>query len=100
MITIKSIPLKNYTKQFDKSVVIFGSHTCSACKTVTEIVVPLMEMAHTDTEFMFLDCEEFVGTADYYNIEYYPTLAYFEYGEEVRRIQSTNIKEIESKLFK
>jgi hypothetical protein len=100
MITIKSIPLKNYTKQFDKSVVVFGSRTCSACKKVNGIVVPLLELAHTDIEFMFLDGEDFVGTADYYNIEYYPTLVYFEYGEEVRRIQSTNIKEIESTLFK
>jgi hypothetical protein len=49
---------------------------------------------------MFLDGDEFVGTADYYNIEFYPTLLYFEYGEEVRRIQSTNIKEIEKTLFK
>ncbi len=39
MITVKSFPLKNYTRQFDKSVVIFGSPTCSACKKVTEIVV-------------------------------------------------------------
>jgi len=100
MVTIKSIPLKNYTKQFDKSVVVFGSHTCSACRKLAEVVVPLMEMAHTDTEFMFLDCDEFVGTADYYNIEFYPTLVYFEYGEEVRRIQSMHIKEIESALFK
>jgi thiol-disulfide isomerase/thioredoxin len=100
MITIKSIPLKNYTKQFDKSVVVFGAHTCSACKKVNGIVVPLLELAHPDIEFMFLDCDEFVGTADYYNIEFYPTLVYFEYGDEVRRIQSMHIKEIESALFK
>jgi thioredoxin-like negative regulator of GroEL len=100
MVNIKSIPLKNYTKQFDKSVVVFGSHTCSACKKLTEIIVPLLELAHTDIEFMFLDGDGFVGTADYYNIEYYPTLVYFEYGEEKRRIQSTNIKEIETALFK
>ena len=40
MITVKSFPLKNYTRQFDKAVVVFGSPTCSACKKVTEIVVP------------------------------------------------------------
>ena len=100
MITVKSSPLKNYTRQFDKSIVIFGSATCPACKKVTGIVVPLLEQVHTDVEFMFLDGEDFVGTADYYNIEYYPTLVYFENGEEKKRIQSTNINEIEEALFK
>jgi thiol-disulfide isomerase/thioredoxin len=100
MITVKSSPLKNYTRQFDKSVVIFGSSTCSACKKVTEIVVPLLEQVHTDIEFMFLDGDRFEGTADYYNIEYYPTMVYFENGVEKKRIQSTNIKEIEKALFK
>ena len=99
MITVKSSPLKNYTRQFDKSVVIFGSPTCPACKKATEIVVPLLEQVHTDVEFMFLDGDKFEGTADYYNIEYYPTLVYFENGEEKKRIQSTNIKEIEKALF-
>jgi thiol-disulfide isomerase/thioredoxin len=98
MITVKSFPLKNYTRQFDKAVVVFGSPTCSACKKVTEIVVPLLEQVHTDVEFMFLDGDKFEGTADYYNIEYYPTV-YFENGEEKKRIQSTNIKEIEKALF-
>ena len=100
MVTIKSTPLKNYVRQFDKTVVVFGSYTCSACKKLTEILIPLLELAHTDTEFMFLDGDGFVGTADYYKIEYYPTLVCFEHGEEVSRIQSTNIKEIESALFK
>lgn len=100
MVTIKSTPLKNYVRQFDKAVVVFGSYTCSACKKLTEILIPLLELAHTDTEFMFLDGDGFVGTADYYKIEYYPTLVCFEHGEEVSRIQSTNIKEIESALFK
>jgi len=99
MITVKSFPLKNYTRQFDKAVVVFGSPTCSACKKVTEIVVPLLEQVHTDVEFMFLDGDKFEGTADYYNIEYYPTLVYFENGVEEKRIQSTNIKEIEKALF-
>ena len=100
MITVKSSPLKNYTRQFDRAVVVFGSPTCSACKKATEIIVPLLEQVHTDVEFMFLDGDRFEGTANYYNIEYYPTLVYFEYGEEVSRIQSTNIKEIEKALFK
>jgi thiol-disulfide isomerase/thioredoxin len=100
MITIKSFPLQNYTKQFDKAVVIFGSPTCSACRTVTEVVIPLLEQVHTDVEFMFLDGNKFEGTADYYNIQYYPTLVYFEGGEEKKRIQSNNIKEIEKTLFK
>ena len=99
MITVKSFPLKNYTRQFDKAVVIFGSPTCPACKKVTEIIVPLLEQVHTDVEFMFMDGDKFEGTADYYNIEYYPTLVYFENGEEKKRIQSTNIKEIEKALF-
>ena len=99
MITVKSSPLKNYTRQFDKSVVIFGSPTCPACKKATEIVVPLLEQVHTDVEFMFLDGDKFEGPADYYNIEYYPTMVYFENGEEKKRIQSTNIKEIEKALF-
>ena len=99
MITIKSFPLQNYTRQVDKAVVVFGSYTCSACRTVTEIVIPLLEQVHTDVEFMFLDGDRFEGTADYYNIEYYPTLVYFENGEEKKRIQSTNIKEIEKALF-
>jgi hypothetical protein len=99
MITVKSSPLKNYTRQFDKSVVIFGSPTCPACKKATEIIVPLLEQVHTDVEFMFMDGDKFEGTADYYNIEYYPTLVYFENGEEKKRIQSTNIKEIEKALF-
>lgn len=100
MVTIKSTPLKNYIRQFDKVVVVFGSYTCSACKKVNGIIIPLLESAHPDVEFMFLDGDGFVGSADYYKIEYYPTLVYFEYGEEVNRIQSTNIKEIESALFK
>ena len=100
MITIKSFPLQNYTKQFDKSVVIFGSLTCSACRTVTEVVVPLLEQVHTDVEFMFLDGDRFESTADYYDIEYYPTLVYFVGGKERERVQSTNIKEIEKTLFK
>jgi len=99
MITVKSFPLKNYTRQFDKAVVVFGSPTCPACKKVTGIVVPLLEQVHTDVEFMFLDGDRFEGTADYYNIEYYPTMVLFENGEEKKRIQSTNIKEIEKALF-
>jgi thiol-disulfide isomerase/thioredoxin len=100
MIHVKSFPLQNYTKQVDKAVVIFGSYTCSACRTVTEVVVPLLEQVHTDVEFMFLDGNKFEGTADYYNIQHYPTLIYFEGGVEKKRIQSNNIKEIESALFK
>jgi thiol-disulfide isomerase/thioredoxin len=100
MIHVKSFPLQNYTRQVDKAVVIFGSYTCSACRTVTEVVVPLLEQVHTDVEFMFLDGNKFEGTADYYNIEYYPTLVYFENGVEKKRIQSNNIKEIEKVLFK
>jgi len=100
MITIKSFPLQNYTRQVDKAVVIFGSPTCTACKRVTEVVIPLLEQVHTDVEFMFLDGDKFEGTADYYDVEYYPTLVYFVKGIEKERIQSTNIKEIESKLFK
>ena len=99
MIHIKSFPLQNYTRQVDKAVVIFGSPTCSACRTVTEVVVPLLEQVHTNVEFMFLDGDKFEGTADYYNIEYYPTLVYFENGVEKKRIQSNNIKEIEKTLF-
>jgi thiol-disulfide isomerase/thioredoxin len=100
MIHVKSFPLQNYTRQVDKAVVIFGSYTCSACRTVTEVVVPLLEQVHTNVEFMFLDGDKFEGTADYYNIEYYPTLVYFENGVEKKRIQSNNIKEIEKTLFK
>jgi len=100
MITIKSFPLQNYTRQVDKAVVIFGSYTCSSCRTVTEVVIPLLEQVHTDVEFMFLDGNKFEGTADYYNIEYYPTLVYFKNGVEKKRIQSNNIKEIEKTLFK
>jgi thiol-disulfide isomerase/thioredoxin len=100
MIHVKSFPLQNYTRQVDKAVVIFGSYTCSACRTVTEVVVPLLERVHTDVEFIFLDGDKFEGTADYYNIEYYPTLVYFEDGVEKKRIQSNNIKEIELTLFK
>jgi thiol-disulfide isomerase/thioredoxin len=86
MIHIKSFPLQNYTRQVDKAVVIFGSYTCSACRTVTEVVVPLLEQVHTDVEFMFLDGNKFEGTADYYNIEYYPTLVYFENGVEKKGV--------------
>jgi thiol-disulfide isomerase/thioredoxin len=100
MITIKSFPLQNYTRQVDKAVVVFGSPTCTACKRVTEVVIPLLEQVHTDVEFMFLDGDKFEGTADYYDVEYYPTLVYFVKGIEKERIQSTNIKEIESALFK
>jgi thiol-disulfide isomerase/thioredoxin len=100
MITIKSFPLQNYTRQTDKAVVIFGSPTCPACRTVTEVVIPLLEQVHTDVEFMFLDGNKFEGTADYYNIQHYPTLVYFEGGVEQKRIQSNNIKEIEKTLFK
>jgi thiol-disulfide isomerase/thioredoxin len=100
MIVIKSSPLKNYTRQVDKAVVIFGSPTCPSCKKITNVVVPLLEQVYTDIEFMFLDADKFVGCGDYYNIEYYPTLVYFENGVEKKRIQSTYIKEIEKFLNK
>jgi thiol-disulfide isomerase/thioredoxin len=100
MITIKSFPLQNYIRQVEKAVVVFGSPTCPACKKLNEIIVPLLEQVHTDVEFMFLDGDRFESTADYYDIEFYPTLVYFVSGKEKERVQSTNIKEIESKLFK
>ena len=100
MITIKSFPLQNYIRQVEKAVVVFGSPTCPACKKLNEIIVPLLEQVHTDVEFMFLDGDRFESTADYYDIEFYPTLVYFVGGKEKERVQSTNIKEIESKLFK
>ena len=100
MITIKSFPLQNYTRQVEKAVVVFGSPTCPACKKLNEIIVPLLEQVHTDVEFMFLDGDRFESTADYYDIEYYPTLVYFVGGKEKERVQSTNIKEIEKTLFK
>jgi thioredoxin 1 len=100
MIIIKSSPLKNYIRQVDKAVVIFGSPTCSACKKIINIIVPLLEQIYTDIEFMFLDVDKFVECGDYYNIEYYPTLVYFENGVEKKRIQSTHIKEIEKILNK
>jgi thiol-disulfide isomerase/thioredoxin len=100
MITIKSFPLQNYIRQVEKAVVVFGSTTCPACKKLNEIIVPLLEQVHMDVEFMFLDGDRFESTADYYDIEFYPTLVYFVGGKEKERVQSTNIKEIESKLFK
>jgi thiol-disulfide isomerase/thioredoxin len=100
MITIKSLPIQNYTKQLDKAIIIFGTPTCSACKKITTIIVPLLEKVYTDITFLFLDGDRFTDTADYYDIEYYPTLIYFEQGIEKKRIQSTSIKEIEKTLFK
>jgi thioredoxin-like negative regulator of GroEL len=100
MIIIKSLPLQNYTRQLDKAVIIFGSPTCEACKNLTSIIVPLLEKVHTDVTFLFLDGDKFSGIADFYKIEYYPTLVYFEQGIEKRRIQSNSIKKIENILFK
>jgi thioredoxin 1 len=100
MIYIKSTPILQYIKPFNKTVVIFGSHFCNGCKQVTTIFIPLFEKVYTDIEFMFLDSNKFDKEADLYGIEKYPTLIYFENGKEVRRICSTSIKEIENYLFK
>lgn len=100
MIHVKSLPLQNYTRQLEKAVIIFGSPTCTACKKVTAIIVPLLEKVYTNVEFLFLDGDKFSGTADYYNINYYPTLIYFEHGVEKNRLVSTSIKEIENAFFK
>jgi thiol-disulfide isomerase/thioredoxin len=101
MITIKSGLVLEYLRNSAwKTVIMFGTPTCTACKKATDIVVPLLELAHTDVEFYFLDGDKFPTPADLYDIEYYPTFVYFEGGEEKRKIQSTNIKEIESALFK
>ena len=101
MINIKSGLLLEYLKNSAwKTVVMFGAPTCSACKKTTDIVVPLIEQVHTDTEFYFLDGDRFPKIADMFEIEYYPTFVYFEGGEEKKRIQSSNIKEIDSTLFK
>jgi thiol-disulfide isomerase/thioredoxin len=100
MVTIKSLPLQNYTKQLDKAVIIFGSPECKACKAVTGIIVPILEKVYPEITFLFLDGDKFSGIADYYKIEYYPTLVYFEQGVETKRIQSSSIKEIETALFK
>jgi thiol-disulfide isomerase/thioredoxin len=100
MIAIKSLPISNYIKQLDKAVIIFGSPTCEACRALTTIIVPLLEKVYTEVAFLFLDGDKFSGTADYYNIEYYPTLVYFEQGIEKKRIQSSSIKEIEKAFFK
>jgi thiol-disulfide isomerase/thioredoxin len=101
MINIKSGLLLGYLANSAwKTVVMFGAPTCSACKKTTDIVVPLLEQAHTDVEFYFLDGDKFSKIADLFEIEYYPTFIYFEGGEEKRKIQSSNILEIESALFK
>lgn len=100
MITIKSTPISPYIIPFNKTVVIFGILSCGACKKVTSVFVPLFEKAYTDIEFMFLDCNRFEEEADLYNIEQYPTLVYFENGNEVKRICSNSIKEIDNYLFK
>jgi thioredoxin 1 len=100
MIHIKSLPLQNYTRQLEKVVIIFGSQTCDACKKLTTIIIPLLEKVHTDVEFLFLDGDKFNGIADYYQIDYYPTLIYFEQGIEKNRLVSTSIKEIEKTFFK
>jgi thioredoxin 1 len=100
MIHIKSLPLQNYTRQLEKAVIIFGTPTCKACKAVTDIVVPLLEKVYADVGFLFLDGDKFSDIADYYNIDYYPTLIYFEQGIEKNRLVSTSIKEIENAFFK
>lgn len=100
MLTIKSVPLQNYTRGIEKSVIIFGSPTCQACKKLITIIIPILEQTHPDITFMFLDGDKFVGTADYYDIEFYPTLIYYIYGVEQKRLVSSNIKEIEQNLLK
>jgi len=100
MIAIKSLPISNYIKQLDTAVIIFGSPTCKACRALTTIIVPLLEKVYTEVTFLFLDGDRFSGTADYYKVEYYPTLVYFEQGIEKKRIQSSSIKEIEKVFFK
>jgi thiol-disulfide isomerase/thioredoxin len=101
MIHVKSGLLLDYLSSSAwKTVVVFGSPTCPACKKTIDIVVPLLEQAHPDIEFYFLDGDKFPNPADLFIIEYYPTLVYFEGGEEKKRIQSSNILEIEKALFK
>jgi thiol-disulfide isomerase/thioredoxin len=101
MINIKSGLLLEYLSTSAwKTVVIFGSPTCPSCKKTIDIVVPLLEQAHPDIEFYFLDGNKFPVPTDLFKIEYYPTLVYFEGEEEKKRIQSSNILEIEKALFK
>jgi thiol-disulfide isomerase/thioredoxin len=102
MVDIKTEPLINYLvpNLYEKIIVVFGNRTCTACKKVTSIFIPLFELAYDDILFYFLDADKFSKTADEFKIEFYPTLVLFENGVETKRIISTSITEITNHLLK
>lgn len=100
MVHIKSITGFNKVIKLEKTVIVFGSLNCNACKKVTEIVVPLLKKVYEDVNFIFVDSDKFSDLADQYTIKYYPTLLYFKKGEMEKRLVSTSIKEIENAFFK
>lgn len=100
MVYIKSTEGFNKAIKLEKTIMIFGSLDCVACKKVTSVIVPLLKQVYTNVNFIFVDSDKLSDLANEYNIEFYPTLLYFEKGEMKKRLVSTSIKEIENTFFK
>jgi len=65
--------------------VYFFASTCNFCRETTPILMPLAEELGIDLpQFNLVEFQEYYRK---YNIIYTPTLAYFENGEEVARIE-------------
>ncbi|MBD2846066.1 thioredoxin family protein [Paenibacillus sp. IB182496] len=64
--------------------VYFFASDCPHCKATTPVLMPLADTLGVEVEQFNL--REFTSYFDKYGIEYTPTLAYFENGQEVDRM--------------
>ena len=69
----------------------FFSPTCSHCKAMTPVLMPIVDKMDVDiVQYNILEFEQ--GWEDY-QIEYTPTMVYFEDGKEVSRMVGNQPKE-------
>ncbi|MDX1772235.1 MAG: thioredoxin family protein [Planococcaceae bacterium] len=69
----------------------FFSPTCSHCKAMTPVLMPIVE--EMDVDIVQYNILEFEQGWDDYQIEYTPTMVYFEDGQEVSRMVGNQPKE-------
>lgn len=81
----------------DAVTVYFYSPECSHCKRTTPVLVPLTEDKGIDMKK--LNIQKYDDQWDEYGIEGTPTVAYFEDGEEVARIEGEQSKDDFSAFF-
>ena len=69
----------------------FFSPTCSHCKAMTPVLMPIVDKM--DVDIVQYNILEFEQGWDDYQIEYTPTMVYFEDGQEVSRMVGNQPKE-------